>query len=233
MNADLSIVSLIWQATWPVKIVLLILLVASIASWAIIFEKNRLLKQVSRAADSFESTFWSGVDLRKFFEEVSTGARPVFGMAGIFQAGYREYARLSAEQGVSPNELTESVRRAMNVSQMREVDRLERNLVHLATVGSTSPYVGLFGTVWGIMNSFLALGSVQSATISMVAPGIVEALIATAMGLFAAIPAVIFYNRYADQVDRLVVRYDTFMEELTAILQRSVVRRARAAGGTG
>ena len=229
MNAELSIVSLILNASPPVMAVMAILLLASLASWAIIYEKQRLLKRVTKSADAFESAFWSGVDLRKFYAELSTRDKPVFGMEAVFAAGYREYARLSEEGGVTQNEFIESVRRAMNVSQMREVDRLEQNLAHLATVGSTSPYVGLFGTVWGIMNSFMALGGVQSATISMVAPGIVEALIATAMGLFAAIPAVIAYNRYADQVDRLVVRYDTFMEELIAILARSVSRRARAA----
>lgn len=229
MNADLSIVELILNASWPVKIVMLILLLASVASWAIIIEKSRLIKRVTKAADSFEASFWSGIDLRKFYTQLSNRNKPPFGMEAVFQAGYREYARLSEEGGVTANEFVESVRRAMSVSQMREIDRLEQNLAHLATVGSTSPYVGLLGTVWGIMNSFIALGGVQSATISMVAPGIVEALIATAMGLFAAIPAVIAYNRYADQVDRLVVRYDTFMEELIAILARSVARRSRSA----
>ncbi len=233
MSADFSIVSLILAASWPVKIVMLILLFASVASWAIIIEKSRLLKKVSRTADDFEASFWSGIDLRKFYAEIAGRDKPATGMEGIFEAGYREYARLNEEGGVSTNEFVDSVRRAMNVSQMREVDRLEQNLAHLATVGSTSPYVGLLGTVWGIMNSFIALGGVQSATIAMVAPGIVEALIATAMGLFAAIPAVIAYNRYADQVDRLVVRYDTFMEELIAILQRSVARRARQSGQPG
>jgi biopolymer transport protein TolQ len=233
MNADLSIVELILNASWPVKVVMLVLVFASVASWAIIIEKSRLLKKVTNSADTFEASFWSGIDLRKFYAQLSNRSKPAFGMEAVFQAGYREYARLSEESGVSPNEFVESVRRAMNVSQMREIDRLEQNLVHLATVGSTSPYVGLLGTVWGIMNSFIALGAVQSATISMVAPGIVEALIATAMGLFAAIPAVIAYNRYADQVDRLVVRYDTFMEELIAILARSVTRRARAASAPG
>ncbi len=231
MNADISIVELVLNASWPVKIVLLILLFASVASWAIIIEKSRLLKKVTSSADAFEASFWSGANLRKLYADISSRRGSVFGIEGVFESGYREYTRLNEEGDVSPNQFAESVRRAMSVSQMREVDRLERNLVHLATVGSTSPYVGLLGTVWGILESFLALGGVQSATISMVAPGIVEALIATAMGLFAAIPAVIAYNRYADQVDRLVVRYDTFMEEMIAILQRSVARRARSATG--
>jgi biopolymer transport protein TolQ len=229
MNSDMTVISLIIQSTWVVKFVLLLLLLASIASWAIIIEKSRLLKQVSGAADAFEAEFWSGVDLRKFYAGITSGNKPAFGMAGIFGAGYREFGRLSKDSAIPATEIVEAARRAMRVSQMREVDRLEQNLASLATVGSTSPYVGLFGTVYGIMNSFMALGGVQSATIAMVAPGIADALIATAMGLFAAIPAVIFYNRYADQVDRLEVRYDTFMEELTAILQRSVVRTGRVA----
>jgi len=233
MNADLSVVDLILQASWPVKIVMLMLLIASIASWAVIIEKSRLLKKAATDANDFEAGFWSGVDLTSFYRELANEEKSALGMAGIFEAGYREFGKLSQDSGLPRQELVEGARRAMNVSQMREMDRLEQNLAFLATVGSTSPYVGLFGTVWGIMDSFISLGSVQSATIAMVAPGISEALIATAMGLFAAIPAVIFYNRYADQVDRLEVRYDTFMEELTAILQRSVVRKsAQAAAGT-
>jgi biopolymer transport protein TolQ len=146
-------------------------------------------------------------------------------MAGIFESGFREFGRLRQEGGLTPEQIVEGARRSMHVSQLREVDRLEHNLAFLATVSNTSPYVGLFGTVWGIMASFHALGNVQSATIAMVAPGISEALIATAMGLFAAIPAGIAFNRYADQVGRLEVRYDTFMEELSAIFQRSAARK--------
>lgn len=232
MSADLSIIDLVLQATWPVKFVLLALLLASIASWAVIIEKSRLLKKARTDANEFESSFWSGVDLTRFYREISQEEKSSFGMAGIFESGYREFGRLSQDSGLPRQELVEGARRAMNVSQMREVDRLEQNLAFLATVGSTSPYVGLFGTVWGIMNAFISLSGVQSATIALVAQPISEALIATAMGLFAAIPAVIFYNRYADQVDRLEVRYDTFMEELSAILQRSVARKPAAAAGT-
>jgi biopolymer transport protein TolQ len=141
-------------------------------------------------------------------------------MAGVFEAGFRDFRRLKSQGGLTPEQLVEGSRRAMRVSQLREVDRLEQSLAFLATVGSTSPYVGLFGTVWGIMNSFQSLGNAQSATLAMVAPGIAEALIATAMGLFAAIPAVIAFNRFADQVGRMEVRYDTFMEEFSSILQR-------------
>jgi biopolymer transport protein TolQ len=141
-------------------------------------------------------------------------------MGGLFEAGFREFRRLTQQSGLTAGQILDGCRRAMRVAQMREMDRLEQNLATLATIGSTSPYVGLFGTVWGIMNSFQAIGNVQSATLAMVAPGISEALVATAMGLFAAIPAVIAYNRYADKVTRLEVRYDTFTEEFSAILQR-------------
>lgn len=225
MNNDISVVNLILEASLVVQLVLLALLIASIASWAVIIEKRRLLKRAVRDANEFEASFWSGVDLSTFYREIAQEEKTPLGMAGIFEAGYREFGRLTKESGLPGRALVEGARRAMNVSQMREVDRLESNLAFLATVGSTSPYVGLFGTVWGIMNAFYSLGNVQSATIALVAPYISEALIATAMGLFAAIPAVIAYNRYADQVDRLEVRFDTFMEELTAILERSASRR--------
>jgi biopolymer transport protein TolQ len=228
MNTDLSIVTLVLQASPVVQVVLAALLLASIASWAVIIEKARTLKQANKAANKFEASFWSGVDLATLYREVAKGEKSPFGMAGIFEAGYREFGRLRQESGLAAHDILEGARRAMQVSRMRELDGLEHNLAFLATVGSTSPYVGLFGTVWGILNSFQALGGVQSATIAMVAPGIAEALVATAMGLFAAIPAVIFYNRYADRVDRLEVRYDTFTEELSAILQRSVARREPA-----
>jgi biopolymer transport protein TolQ len=216
---------MILEASLVAKVVLVLLLLASIASWAVIIEKRRLMKQAIGAADEFESSFWSGVDLANLYREIARSDKTPLGMAGIFEAGFREFGRLKQEAGMTAAQLVEGARRSMHVSQLREVDRLEHNLAFLATVGSTSPYVGLFGTVWGIMTSFQALGNVQSATIAMVAPGIADALLATAMGLFAAIPAVIAYNRYADQVDRLEVRYDTFMEELSAIFQRSSGRR--------
>jgi biopolymer transport protein TolQ len=225
MRTDLSLIDLILGASWPVTIVLILLLLASIASWAVIIEKSRLLKQAVGAANKFEASFWSGLDLTTLYKDIAKREKAPLGMAGIFEAGYREFGRLRQESGLATSDLVEGARRAMQVSQTREVDSLEHNLAFLATVGSTSPYVGLFGTVWGIMESFMALGGVQTATIAMVAPGISHALIATAMGLFAAIPAVIFYNRFADRVDRLEVRYDTFREELAAILQRSAVRK--------
>ena len=221
MTGDLSMLSLILAASIPVKAVMLLLLLASIASWAVIFDKRRLLRDAVGAADEFETDFWSGVDLANVYRELSAEEKTPLGMAGIFESGFREFGRLREESGMTSGQVVEGARRSMRVSQLREMDRLEQNLAFLATVGSTSPYIGLFGTVWGIMDSFISLGNVQSATISMVAPGIAEALIATAMGLFAAIPAVIAFNRYADQVGRLEVRYDTFMEELSAIFQRS------------
>lgn len=209
-----------------VQLVMLLLLLVSIASWAVIIEKRRLLKQATGAADAFETSFWSGGDLTTIYKSLAEGDQgdqSDLGMAGIFGSGFREFARLEKES-LGADQVLEGARRSMRVSQMREMDRLEHNLAFLATVGSTSPYVGLFGTVWGIMNSFQALGSVQSATLALVAPGIAEALIATAMGLFAAIPAVIAFNRYADQVGRLEVRYDAFMEEFSAILHRNAAR---------
>ena len=230
MNADLSLMSLILDASIVVKAVMLLLLVVSIASWAVIIAKSRLLKQATGAADEFEATFWSGGDLGTMYTNIVRGDAADLGMAGIFESGFREFGRLRQQNLINAEQVVEGSRRSMRVSQLREVDRLEHHLAFLATVGSTSPYIGLFGTVWGIMNSFQSLGNVQSATLALVAPGIAEALVATAMGLFAAIPAVIAFNRYADQVGRLEVRYDTFMEEFTAILQRQAATREAVAG---
>jgi biopolymer transport protein TolQ len=231
MNNDLSIISLILDASWIVKIVMSLLLIASIASWSVIIEKQRLVKRAIQAAEDFESKFWAGGDMNSLYRDIARADATPLGMAGIFEAGFREFGRLR-EAGLTADQVIEGARRAMRVSQLREMDRLEHNLAFLATVSNTSPYVGLFGTVWGIMSSFQSLGNVQSATISMVAPGISEALVATAMGLFAAIPAGIAFNRFADQVSRLEVRYDTFMEELSAIFQRNAARpHVREAAG--
>ena len=225
MNNEFSVVRLILDASIPVQIVLALLLIASIASWAVIFEKRRLVKQAMKSAGEFESSFWSGGDLNNLYRDLARKEATPHGMAGIFEAGFREFGRLKQESGMSNEQLIEAARRAMRVSHLREIDRLENSLAFLATVSNTSPYVGLFGTVWGIMIAFYVLSGMQSATIAVVAPHISEALIATAMGLFAAIPAGIAYNRYADQVGRLEVRYDTFMEELSAIFQRNAARR--------
>ena len=218
MNGEESFLEIALHASLVVKLVLLLLIGASLASWAMIFRKRRMLKEARTKAEKFEKRFWSGGDLAGMYKEI-TGTGAESGMENIFEAGFAEFARLR-KQTDSSAVVVEGARRAMRVAQIREVDRLEENLVFLATVGSISPYVGLFGTVWGIMNAFHSLGNVQHATISMVAPGISEALIATAMGLFAAIPAVIAYNRFANHVERLETRFDSFLEEFSTILQR-------------
>jgi biopolymer transport protein TolQ len=218
MIGETSIVSLVLHASFIVQFVLLLLIGASIVSWAIILRKRRLLREANAVADEFEERFWSGVDLALLYKALDSSANT--GMSAIFVSGFREFSRLRHQVGISGAHLLEGSRRAMRVAQLKETDRLEMSLATLATIGSTSPYVGLFGTVWGIMSAFQGLGSVQQATLAMVAPGIAEALIATAMGLFAAIPAVVAYNRYADQVSRLELRCDTFMEEFSTILQR-------------
>ena len=225
---DMSIIGLIMNASILVQIVMLLLLIASFLSWNIIFTKRRLINRTKSASDEFEGNFWSGGDLNTLYRAVARQSGGAVGMASIFESGFREFNRVAQQGNVVAEKLVEECRRAMRVAQMREVDRLEQGLATLATIGSTSPYVGLFGTVIGIMNSFRGLGGVQSATIAMVAPGISEALIATAMGLFAAIPAVIAYNRYADKVVRLEIRYDGFMEEFSSILQRHSRTPAKA-----
>ncbi len=220
MNGNLDILDLVWQASWPVKVVMLILLGFSFASWLIIFRKKATLDAAQREASAFEERFWSGADLATLYREAGArGGEGARGMEGIFEAGFREFARPRPRR-VDNRNLLEAAQRAMRVALMREVDRMERNLEFLANVGSISPYVGLFGTVWGIMAAFQGLGSIKEATIAMVAPGISEALVATAMGLFAAIPAVWAYNRYATRVERMTVRYDTFQDEFFSILQR-------------
>jgi biopolymer transport protein TolQ len=199
---------------------MLILLIASLLSWNIIFQKRKMLAEARQRADEFEDRFWSGGDLSSLYTQVKSGRHGDSGMSMIFEAGFKEFARLRKQEGIDPKTVLEGSQRAMRVALARETDKLELHLSFLATVGSTSPYVGLFGTVWGIMNAFRALGNVKQATISMVAPGIAEALVATAMGLFAAIPAVIGYNRFNTELERLIGRYDAFLEEFSSILQR-------------
>jgi len=230
MGEHLSIIGLIVQASVPVQIVIGILLLASLSSWAIIFGKNRVIGRVRREADRFESRFWSGDDLAQLYRAIESQGGAT-GMAGIFEFGFREFARLRQQGVTAADLLLEGSRRAMRVAQLKEIDRLEQGLATLATVGSTSPYVGLFGTVWGIMSAFSSLGNVQQATLAMVAPGISEALVATAFGLFAAIPAVVAYNRFADQVTRLEMRFDAFTEEFSTILQRHAARGSAAPAG--
>ncbi len=231
MNPQLSIIRLVMEATIPVQIVLGLLAIASVMSWAIIFRKRLIISRARNEGDQFEQNFWSGGDLSQLYRGIESRGGAT-GMSSIFEFGFREFARLRQQGGIPPDQLLEGARRAMHVAQLKEIDRLEHSLSTLATVGSTSPYVGLFGTVWGIMNAFSSLGNVQQATLQMVAPGISEALVATAVGLFAAIPAVIAFNRYADQVGRLEVRYAAFMEEFSTILQRHA-SRGNAGHGSG
>jgi len=220
---DLSLLTLLTGASLPVQVVMAILLISSLVSWWYIFLKLFMLRRAEAEAEEFERTFWAGGDLNRLHESITEGRRSsqlVQGMASIFEAGFKEFARLKRQGGIESSDLMESSRRAMKAAFNREMDELDAHLPFLASVGSVSPYIGLFGTVWGIMNAFRGLANVAQATLAHVAPGIAEALIATAIGLFAAIPAVIAYNRFASNVDRLAVRYESFMEEFTNILQR-------------
>jgi biopolymer transport protein TolQ len=198
---------------------MLLLAVVSVASWAVIIRKAGVIGRSRRSAGKFETAFWSGGDLGSLYRSIETKGRAGTGLQSIFESGFGEFSRLR-QQSVPQDQLLEGARRAMRVAEMREIERLELHLAMLATVGSTSPYVGLFGTVWGIMSAFHNLGNAQQATLAAVAPGISEALVATAIGLFAAIPAVVAYNRFSDQVSRLELRFDTFVEEFSTILQR-------------
>jgi len=220
VNVDSSLWSYFINAGIVVKMVLLLLVCASIVSWTYILQRAFYLKEVRAASLQFEKLFWSGGDLSEFYTQSVKNKIKLKGMEAIFLAGFKEFLRLHKQAGMTADAIMESAKRAMRVAQMREQDKLETQLSMLATVGSTSPYVGLFGTVWGIMLSFHALANVQQATVSMVAPGIAEALIATAMGLFAAIPAVVAYNRYATEIGRLLNRFDAFQEEFSNILLR-------------
>lgn len=220
MTADLSILSLITNASVLVQLVMLLLLITSLFSWNIIFQKRKILARARAEAEEFEEKFWSGGDLSSLYNQVTSGRHGNAGLSVIFEAGFKEFARLRKQEGIDPMAVLEGAQRAMRVAMSREIDKLEEHLPFLATVGSTSPYIGLFGTVWGIMNSFRALGGVKQATIAMVAPGIAEALVATAMGLFAAIPAVVGFNRFNTELERLINRYDAFLEEFSSILQR-------------
>jgi len=225
-NDSLSILELILNASLLVQLVMLTLLVASVVSWTMIFNKWSSFKLLRRSSDAFETDFWSGGELNRLYREWSADDRRMVGMANIFVAGYREYNRLSSSAAVGRGDLVDGVHRAMRVALTREIEVLESNLSFLATVGSTSPYIGLFGTVWGIMNSFRSLGAMQQVTIATVAPGISEALIATAMGLFAAIPAVIAYNRFSNSSEQLINRYEVFLEEFLSIVNRQTMAQS-------
>ncbi len=219
MSADLSIIHLVSNASVLVQLVMALLLLISIFAWTIIFNKWKTVKAAQEAARSFEDRFWSGGDLSRLYEQANSNSDAA-GLERIFKAGFKEFIKLRQKGEPDPMAVVEGAQRMMRVRMNREADELETSLQFLATVGSTSPYIGLFGTVWGIMNAFRALGNVQQATLAMVAPGIAEALIATAMGLFAAIPAVIAYNRFRTDVERLISNYDNFVDEFTSILQR-------------
>ncbi|MBD1565488.1 protein TolQ [Vibrio sp. SA48] len=223
MTADISIFDLFLQASILVKMVMLILLGMSIVSWAMIIKRSKILSQAEKRADSFEDKFWSGTDLSLIYQDVKKRKDEISGTEEIFYSGFTEFARLRKTNAASPDFIMEGTGRAMRVAVAREVDELETSLPFLATVGSISPYIGLFGTVWGIMHSFIALGEVKQATLAMVAPGIAEALIATAMGLFAAIPAVMAYNRLSNKVSKLEHNYATFSEEFHSILHRQAM----------
>lgn len=218
--ADMSLTTLITGASLPVQMVMAILLIVSIVSWWYIFIKVMTIGRAEKEAESFEHTFWAGGDLNKLYDGLSAGRNKPHGMSSIFEAGFKEFVRLKKQPGLEVSDLMEGSRRAMRAAYNREMDDLDSHLPYLASVGSVSPYIGLFGTVWGIMNAFRGLANMAQATLAHVAPGIAEALIATAIGLFAAIPAVIAYNRFASSVDRLAVRYESFIEEFTNILQR-------------
>ncbi|MFT4721776.1 MAG: biopolymer transport protein TolQ [Candidatus Azotimanducaceae bacterium] len=222
MNEPLSILDLVLNASIVVQCVMAILIMASLVSWVMIFQRGFGLATIRRESIEFENEFWSGKDLRKIYLEIEASERHPVGMEFIFVAGFKEFTRLRQQKETDPDRIMQSVQRSMRVALSKEEERLETSLPFLATVGSTSPYIGLFGTVWGIMNSFRGLATVNQASLSVVAPGISEALVATAIGLFAAIPAVIAYNRFAAQVEIIVNRLDAFTEEFSGILYRGI-----------
>jgi biopolymer transport protein TolQ len=228
VEAELSVWYLIANAGILVQLVMLLLVLASVVSWALIFQRIQVFRKAKQAQLAFEERFWSGMDLGQLYKEVNADPTPFSGMESVFRAGFKEFSRLR-QQSRDADAVMEGTQRAMRVAFSREQERLETHLPFLATVGSTSPYVGLFGTVWGIMNSFRGLAQVQQATLATVAPGISEALIATAMGLFAAIPAVIAYNRFSAMSDALLKNYETFAEEFSSILHRRVHNSDQAA----
>ncbi|MCU0840315.1 MAG: protein TolQ [Thiobacillaceae bacterium] len=223
LDQDLSLLTLVMSASWVVKVVLILLILASVASWWMIFVKFYVLRREHRRTESFEQEFWDTNDTHSLFKKISE-QKDKSGIEEIFRLGYMAYANLISQPGANPNNVMDSTRRTMRAAYQRELDALETSLPFLATVGSVSPYIGLFGTVWGIMNAFRGLSNVAQATLAHVAPGIAEALIATAIGLFAAIPAVIAYNRFSHDIDRLANRLDVFMEEYSIFLQRQAMR---------
>ena len=230
MNNDMSIVSLVLHASIVVQIVMAILLALSVTSWAAIIRKLGAIKRIRKLNDEFERVFWSGTSLNELFAAASQNARLSGPMERIFASGMREYQKLRERRITDAGTLLDGARRAMRASFQREMDVAESQLAFLASVGSVSPYVGLSGTVWGIMHAFTGLANLQQVTLASVAPGIAEALVATAIGLFAAIPAVVAYNRFARDIDRVAIRLETFIEEFSNILQRSLGASPSASG---
>ena len=222
MNQDMSILQLVLHASFTVQLVMLVLLIGSVASWAAIFRKLRSLKDIKSQNDEFEREFWSGTSLNDLYAAAAQNARQGGPMERIFASGMREYQKLRERRIADASTLLDGARRAMRASFQREMDAAETNLSFLASVGSVSPYVGLFGTIWGIMHAFTGLAGMQQVTLATVAPGIAEALVATALGLFAAIPAVVAYNRFARDIDRIAIKQETFIEEFSNILQRNL-----------
>ena len=220
VTQDLSILSLIANASILVQAVMALLAIVSLMSWTFIFRKWFAIRQARSQTEQFERDFWSGADLNALYQSAANDRHGAGALERIFEAGMREYLKVKAQRNDDAAGMLDGARRAMRATYQREMDALERHLAFLASVGSVSPYVGLFGTVWGIMNSFRGLANVQQATLANVAPGIAEALVATAIGLFAAIPAVVAYNRYAHDIDRLAIRFESFIEEFSNILQR-------------
>jgi biopolymer transport protein TolQ len=223
-SQDLDLWTLVLGASIVVKGVMVLLVAVSFMSWMFIFQKWFVIRRVAWQTEKFEREFWSGNDLQTLYQGAVNSRHSIGSLERIFEAGFREFAKLRAQRGTEPRALVDGARRAMRATFQREMDLLERRLAFLASTGSVSPYVGLFGTVWGIMHAFRSLANVQQATLAQVAPGIAEALIATALGLFAAIPAVVAYNRYSHDIDRLAIRFESFMEEFSNILHRHAVR---------
>ena len=222
VTQDLSIIQLVLEASLVVKLVMGLLTAVSLMSWYWIFRKWFAIREARARTDRFERDFWSGGDLNTLYQSAVNDRHNTGALERIFESGYREFTKLRGQKTLDPATVIDGVRRAMRATYQRETDDLESHLAFLASVGSVSPYVGLFGTVWGIMHSFRGLASMSTATLAAVAPGIAEALVATAIGLFAAIPAVVAYNRFAHDVDRVAVRFESFMEEFSNILQRQI-----------
>jgi len=225
VTQDMDLWNLVMNASVVVKAVMLLLLAVSFMSWMFIFRKWFSIRNARAQTEQFEREFWSGNDLNALYQGSVNARHSIGSLERIFEAGFREFTKLRGQRGTDPSVMVDGARRAMRATYQREMDHLERHLAFLASTGSVSPYVGLFGTVWGIMHAFRSLANVQQATLAQVAPGIAEALIATAIGLFAAIPAVVAYNRFSHDIDRLAIHFESFMEEFSNVLQRQAVIR--------